>query len=93
MYKKFVSWFFSLGASTRRIVASLMFPLMLGMAAAQTAGSGNEAVTGLGLSTMITTIGTGIKQVIVDNGGLLVVAVLPLLAFYFIWNRVRGLFG
>ncbi len=63
------------------------------VASAQTATpDGSTVVQGLNLTKMIETVGAGIRQVIVDNGGALVLAILPLLAFYFIWNKVRGLF-
>ena len=70
--------------------------LALGTAFAQQSGGTADAATAvssLNFATMISYIGTGIKTVIADNGPLLVIAMLPLMAFYFIYARLRGLFG
>lgn len=76
------------------LTASLVAPALIGLASAQTTTTttGAQAVTGLSFDKMIQVLGDAIKTVIADNGYLLVVAIVPILAFYFIWNRVRGLF-
>lgn len=61
------------------------------VAGAQTSTGGAAAVGGLGLDTMITTVSEGIKALISTNGPILMLAVLPVMAFYFIWNKLRGL--
>ena len=71
---------------------ALMGAVIAGGASAQTAATGTGAVTGLGLDAMITAAGEGIRAIISGNAGPLMLAVLPVMAFFFIWGRVRSLF-
>lgn len=72
---------------------ALMGAVTAGAASAQTgATAGDTAVAGLGLTGMIETAADGITALIAANSGPLMLAVLPVMAFFFIWGRIRSLF-
>lgn len=84
--------------STKLLVAATTATgAVVGTAGAQTAGgpldAGKSAVTGIGLNDMVA-VGTGaVQQIISDNAKLIIIAMMPVMGFYFLQARVRGLFG
>lgn len=64
----------------------------VGAASAQTTGTagGAAAVQGLGLDQMISNFAAAIRTIISDNGVELMLVALPIIAWYFIRNNLRG---
>ena len=81
---------------TRLATAALVAASGALVASAQTTDGGTQTAEGvlneLALGNMITTAGRALTQLVSDNAPLLIIAILPVLAFFFIWNRVRSLF-
>lgn len=63
-----------------------------GVAGAQsmTPDAGSLAVQGLGLDGMIAAFAQAVRTLITDNGTALALVILPVLAWYFIRNQLRG---
>lgn len=74
--------------------AALALPVAGAQSAATNGGTpdsaGAAAVTDLGLGDMIYAFGSAVRTLVKDNGLELALVILPILAWYFIRNQLRG---
>lgn len=85
---------FATSLQGRAVVASGAL-LTAGMASAQTvsdpAAAGAAAVSAMGYGNLVSAFGGGFSQIIKDNQVPLILAMLPIMGWYFMRSNIRGI--